>query len=336
MDIRLIETFVEAARRSSFSAAAKHLGVTPAAVSQNIKALELSLQARLFSRTTRSVTLTPAGERYFRRCDEALQQLHGATSALHDERDEMRGSIKISSATSFGRSQILPLINQFLGLHPDLRIELVLSDDFTDLVADGFDFGVRGGVLPINDYVSRQLLAVTPLVVASKAYLDDHGEPASIEDLARHRCLAMRSTPSQRLFSWHFASAGGAIVQVDVTPYVVVNEMEALARLAALGTGVAQIGSNIAMPLIARGELRPCLTELAVVSRGMYVVYPNRRYLPRRVAELIEFSPDGPAGRIRMAVFAEGYTLAERDVYLTHVAKIIEGMFGPSSANTIR
>lgn len=296
MDLRLIETFLEAARRGSFSAAAKALAVTPAAVSQNVKSLEEQLQARLFRRTTRSVTLTSEGKRYFERCEPAMVALRGAADALADERDEMRGWIRISSTTSFGRTEVTPLLGEFLSRYPDVQIDLRLSDQFSDLVAEGFDFAIRGGILPVNDYISRLLLPVTPIVVASPFYAAVHELPKRIEQVHQHACIGMRSNPSQTVFAWEFKQ-GKVLLKVDIKPQYVVNDPEGLARAALSGIGVAQVGSNIALPLIRSGALVAALEDYQIQSRGLYVVYPTRRYLPKRVSSLITLFVDHFATR---------------------------------------
>jgi DNA-binding transcriptional LysR family regulator len=296
MELRLIETFLEAARRQSFSGAAKALEISPAAVSQNVKSLEDRLGARLFTRTTRSVRLTAEGERYFQRIEPALEALSGAADALAQERDEMQGWVRISSTTAFGRAVVIPLVAQFTHLNPRVRVEVSLSDEFVDLVAQGFDFAVRGGVLPVNDYISRLLVPVTPLVCAAPEYAQRFGLPQRLEDLATHRVIGMRSNPSQRVFAWEF-KRGQLPVKIDIDPAFIVNDPQGAAEAAKMGIGLAQIGSNIALPLTRAGQLVIALERFAIQSRGLYAVYPTRRYLPKRVSSLITFLADQCAER---------------------------------------
>jgi DNA-binding transcriptional LysR family regulator len=288
MELRLIETFLEAARNQSFSMAARTLQISPAAVSQNIKSLEDKLSARLFTRTTRSVRLTPEGQRYFQRIEPAIQALGSAADALAEERDEMQGWVRISSTTAFGRSEVIPLLNTYMQEHPRVQVDLSLSDQFVDLVAESFDFAIRGGVLPVNDYVSRLLLPVTPMVVASPAYAKAMGLPARIEDIASHRCVAMRSNPTQKVFAWEF-KRGKLPIKIDIDAAFIVNDPQGAADAAAAGIGLAQVGSNVVLPMISAGLLVPVLASHVTVSRGIYAVYPTRRYLPKRVSRLIDF-----------------------------------------------
>ncbi len=283
MSLRLIETFIEAARLGSFSGAGRVLGLSPGSVSQNIKNLEDQLGVRLFERTTRQVRLTAEGERYRSRCAPALEALAEAAEAARADRESLSGMLRITSTTAFGRDEVMAVIARFQHEYPDLIVELRLSDLFVDLVADGFDLAIRAGVLPENEYISRLLLPVTPLLVASPGYLEDSGTPASIDDLARHRMIGMRSNPSQQVFALEFAGSG-SVVRREFDPTFVVNDPAGLLKAALLGVGVAQVGSNLSRGPIGRGELVHLLPETAVRSRGLYAVYPSRRFVARKVA----------------------------------------------------
>lgn len=289
IDLRLLQTFVQAARRESFSAAAKALRVSPGAVSQNIKSLEAQLQTRLFTRTTRQVKLTPEGQRFLQRCAPALEALQTAASAIQEEREAFQGRLRITSTTAFGRAEILPLIAEFQDAHPGLEIELSLSDGFVDLVAEEFDLAIRGGILPDSDYIARLLIPVTPLVCAAPSYLDANGTPQSEEDLAAHRLIGMRSAPSQRVFAWEFAQPGTTEPRrIAIAPSCVMNDPESAAMAAVHGMGLAQVGSNVVLPLVASGKLRVLFPETAVQSRGLYAVYPSKRFAPKKLTAFVD------------------------------------------------
>lgn len=297
-DLRLIGSFLQAARHESFSAAAKALGISPAAVSQNIKTLEAQLGVRLFQRTTRQVRLTPEGQRYLARCAPAIEALDDAAEMLRSDRDSLAGRLRVTSTTSFGRWHILPAIADFQGKHPELRVELTLSDAFIDLVAEGYDLAIRGGILPENEYVARLLLPVTMLVCAAPDYLARHGRPRALAELARHRLIGMRSNPSQKVFDWEFATADGAVVErIAIEPTFVVNDPEGPALAAVNGLGLAQTGSNIVLPLVSKGQLEIVLADRAVSLRGLYAVYPSRRFAPRRLTALVQFLTERFADR---------------------------------------
>jgi DNA-binding transcriptional LysR family regulator len=286
MTLRLIETFVEAARCGSFSGAGKVLGLSPGSVSQNIKNLEDQIGVRLFERTTRQMRLTPEGERYRSRVGPALEALAEAAEVARADRDELSGHLRITSTTAFGRDEVMPVIAKFQEEHPDLKIELRLSDQFVDLVAEGFDLGVRAGVLPENEYISRLLVPITPMLCASPAYLDRTGIPESIEQLRMHRLIGIRSNPSLQVFAWEFANAKG-VLREEFEPAFVVNDPAGLLQAAKLGMGIAQMGSNLAKPAIANGEVVHLLPQTMVQSRGIYAVYPSRRFVPQKVTRFV-------------------------------------------------
>lgn len=298
IDLRLIETFIQAARRESFSQAAKALGVSPGAVSQNIKALENRLSTRLFTRTTRQVKLTPEGQRFLQRCAPAVEALADAATELQQDRAAFRGTLRVTSTTAIGRAHVLPALISFQDMHRDLKIELSLTDGFVDLVAEEFDLAIRAGILPDSDYIARLLLPVTPMVCASAAYLERAGTPVEFHDLASHRLIGMRSNPSQRVFDWEFGSASGTDTQrMEISPAFVVNDPDALAHAVASGAGIAQLGSNLALPLISQGRAVHLFREQTVQSRGVYAVYPSKRYAPQKLTGFIQHLSDALSHR---------------------------------------
>lgn len=283
MSLRLIETFVEAARLGSFSAAGRVLGLSPGSVSQNIRHLEDQLGVLLFERTTRQVRLTAEGELYRGRVAPALEALGEAAELARADKESLTGSLRITSTTAFGRDQLMPVIAAFQALHPDLIVELRLSDQFIDLIAEGFDIAIRAGILPENEYIARLLVAVTPMIVAAPAYLAARGTPNTLADLSGHRLIGMRSNPSSEIFPWELAGPDGRTERRPIEPHFVVNDPAGLLRAAVLGMGLAQVGSNLAVPALAAGALTQLFPETTVRSRGIYAVYPSRRFTPCKV-----------------------------------------------------
>ncbi len=288
LDLRLVNTFIQAARTGSFSAAGRALQLTPAAVSQNVKHLENQLGVRLFTRTTRQVKLTPEGQRFLSRCGPALAALDDAVRALTDEAERIEGPLRISTTTSFGRSHLLPLVISFMADHPAVTVELDLSDRFVDLVGENFDLAIRIGTLPENEYVARLLMPVTPLVCAAPAYLERSGRPLTIDDLASHRLIGMRSGSGQRVFPWEF-QIEGETQRREIDAALIINESAAIALAATTDFGIAQIGSHLIEEQVQRGELEVLLKPYVPRQRGVYAVYPTRRYTPMRTKALIEF-----------------------------------------------
>jgi DNA-binding transcriptional LysR family regulator len=302
VDLRLVAAFVEVARRLSFSDAARALGLTPGSVSLNIRHLEEALGVRLLTRTTRQVRLTPEGERYLARCAPALEALAEAEGAVREGQAALTGRLRVTSTTAFGRTHLLPVIADFTAAHPGVEVELSLSDRFVDLVAEGFDLAIRGGVLPVNEYVSRLVLPVAMLVCASPAYVERHGLPRAPDEIDAHRLIGMRSNPSQEVFAWEFAApGGGGVLRRQIAPAFVVNDPEGAALAAAAGMGVAQVGSNIVLPKVAAGQLVLALEGHAVRARGLYAVYPSRHFVPRRLTAFVAAVADAFAQRPDLA-----------------------------------
>ncbi len=300
-DLRLVATFVEVARRLSFSGAARALGLTPGSVSLNIRHLEERLGVRLLARTTRQVRLTPEGARYLARCAPALEALAEAEGAVREERAALTGRLRVTSTTAFGRTHLLPVIAGFTAAHPGVEVELSLSDRFVDLVAEGFDLAIRGGVLPVNEYVSRLILPVAMLVCAAPAYAARHGLPRTPEEIGAHRLIGLRSNPSQEVFAWEFADAAAGVTRRPIAPAFVVNDPEGAALAAAAGMGLAQVGSNIVLPKVAAGGLVLALEDHAVRARGLYAVWPSRRFVPRRLTAFVAAVADAFAARPDLA-----------------------------------
>ena len=228
--------------------------------------------------------LTPEGQRFLQRCAPAVEALETAATEIQDEREALQGRLRITSTTAFGRDDVLPLIASFQSEHPELEIELSLSDGFVDLVAEDFDLAIRGGILPDSEYIARLLVPVTPLVCASPDYLNRRGVPQSVADLNGHRLIGMRSNPSQPVFAWEFAgSKPGEMQRVEIAPTAIMNDPACAARAAALGMGITQVGSNVALPLFKTGKLSVLFPEIAIQSRGLYAVYPSKRFAPKKL-----------------------------------------------------
>lgn len=295
LDLRLVSSFLHAARTGSFSEAGRSLHLSPAGVSQNIKTLESQLGVRLFTRTTRQVRLTPEGQRFMARVGPALAALDDAVRAVSDESERIEGQIRISATTWFGRTRLVPLLTRFMAEHPKVEVEVDLSDRFVDLVAEAFDLAIRIGSLPENEYVARLLLPLTPLLCAAPSYLAAHGAPERIEDLARHRCIAMRSNTERRVFNWEFSDDGETVRHLP-NASLILNEAEAVAIAAEEGFGLAQVGSQLVEPRVAQGKLQLLMKAFTPKPRGVYAVYPTRRYTPQRTKALIAFLAKHLAG----------------------------------------
>ncbi|CUA81786.1 MULTISPECIES: LysR family transcriptional regulator [Gulbenkiania] len=286
--LKALMVFLTTAENGSFSDAARKLGVSPAAISQSIARLEQELEVRLFNRTTRQLTLTEDGRRFYAQCRGPVNNLDTAISQLKASRDEPAGHLRVSMPNSFGRRFILPLMDEFCSLYPKVRIFFGLDDHFSDLIEDGYDVGIRVGMMPDSRMVARHLAQIPLYVVASPEYWDRHGRPTVPEDLTAHDCINFQFPTSGRLFKWEF-DKDGERTPVDVQGTYTLNEMEAVCELARLGMGVAQLPGHEVMPYIRRGELEAVLTQYVSLERSIYICFPHREHVAPRTRVFVDF-----------------------------------------------
>lgn len=286
--LKALMVFMTTAENGSFSDAARKLGVSPAAISQSIARLEQELEVRLFNRTTRQLTLTEDGRRFYAQCRGPVNNLDSAINQLKASRDEPAGHLRVSMPNSFGRRFILPLMEEFCELYPKIKVFFGLDDNFSDLVEDGYDVGVRTGMMPDSRMVARNLAQMPLYVVASPAYWDKYGRPEKPEDLASHDCINFQFPTSGRLFKWEFDRSGERI-PLEVTGTYTLNEMEAVCELARLGMGVAQLPGHEVVHFIRTGELEAVLTDMVSLERSIYICFPHRDHIAPRTRVFVDF-----------------------------------------------
>jgi len=286
--LKALMVFMTTAENGSFSDAARKLGVSPAAISQSIARLEQELEVRLFNRTTRQLTLTEDGRRFYAQCRGPVNNLDSAINQLKASRDEPAGHLRVSMPNSFGRRFILPLMEQFCDLYPKIKVFFGLDDNFSDLVEDGYDVGVRTGMMPDSRLVARNLAQMPLYVVAAPRYWDEHGRPEKPEDLASHDCINFQFPTSGRLFKWEFDRSGERI-PLEVSGTYTLNEMEAVSELARLGMGVAQLPGHEVVHHIRSGELEAVLTDMVSLERSIYICFPHRDHIAPRTRVFVDF-----------------------------------------------
>lgn len=281
-----LTTFVDVAQRGSLSAAAREEGITPAMVGRRIDQLEERLGVKLFKRSTRKVTLTPEGVTFFEDCHRVLDELRSAEDALTIGARNAAGRLIVTAPTAFGRKHIAPHLASFLAEHPNLAIQLHLSERIVDLKNERFDLAVRIADLKSADLVAVKLARNHRVVCASPSYLKRAGRPATLSDLARHNCL-VTSTEDGTVDSWSFHE-GGKPVSVKVNGNLQCNDGEVLTRWALAGEGLALRSAWEVSEEIKRGRLLSVLDEFAVPGNNIYAVFPERRLLPAKVRFFID------------------------------------------------
>jgi DNA-binding transcriptional LysR family regulator len=277
---------VKVADAGSFSSAARQLNLTPAAVGKSIALLEARLGVRLFNRTTRQLSLTPEGERVVERARTALQALDDAGAVAKPDA-EISGLVRISCGAGYGRQFVLPAIAGILDKHPQLRIELNLSDQIVDLVKEGFDIGIRGGSEPPQGMVARRVSKVATVLVASPVYLRIRGTPQDWTQLTQHRRIGLRFA-SGRVSQWNF-KVGSKTHTFEEKPTLLLTAPEVVVDAALLHQGIAQLAQHHALEALRSGSLVPLLGHQHV-SRpfDISIFYPHRNGLAPRVRTVVD------------------------------------------------
>ena len=282
-------SFIYSAEERGFSPAARRLGLSPAAVSKNVARLEQHLGVRLFQRTTRQLRLTSEGERYFHEVAEPWKRIEEATLATRQGAGQPGGTLKIAMAPLVGRTYFVPMLEAFLQRYPAIVPDLHFENRQVDLVKDGFDVAIGGGVDLNEGMVARELTMVRSIVLASPAYLARRGRPLDPDDLAWHDGIARRAVGSGRLLSWTLRRDDGRQAPVDLRTVVVCDDPEAMAQAALAGIGLAVLPLPHAQPFLRSGALVDVLPGWFVQGRPLCLYYASRRLLPAKTRVFIDF-----------------------------------------------
>lgn len=282
--LEMLRTFVAVADHASFTEAARRLHVSPTAASRAVAALEQSLGKPLLRRTTRSVRLTEDGATYLARCRVALADLDDAALALRGDGATPGGTLVITAPVTFGRLHILPVLTDLLRSYPALKAELTLIDRVVRLVEEGIDVAVRIGDLSDSSLHALKVAEVRRILVASPAYLAEHGSPANVPALHNHPLISF--VELERSHEWRFGSAGKLAIRVE--PRLTVNGADAAIEAAAEGLGIARVLSYQAMDAIASGRLVTLLDEQAPPPVPVHLVYQANRGASVNVRAFIE------------------------------------------------
>jgi DNA-binding transcriptional LysR family regulator len=282
-----VEAFLGVAHHRSFRRAAAELGVTPSAVSQAVRTLESRIGAALFQRTTRSVGLTEAGERFLARAKPAFEELVAASRAARALGQQPSGLLRLTVPRAVVPVLLEPLIASFAGAYPQVAVEIAASEELVDIAALGFDAGIRLGQFSAADMVAVRLSPPFPLVVvASPEYLKQRKRPARLDDLRQHACLRFRRA-NGGIASWTFAS-GNKAIEASVSGPFIANDMLTLLGAAVQGLGLAQVPEPVARELMRAGKLVPVLERFVPMTPGVFLYYPGRRQMMPKLRAFID------------------------------------------------
>jgi len=294
-----VEAFLSVAQHRNFRKAAAELGVTPSAISQAVRALEARLGAALFIRTTRSVGLTEAGERFLSRAKPAFEELVAAGETARDLGQRPAGLLRLSAPRAVVPLILEPVIASFCQAYPEIELEIAASEEMVDVAAGGFDAGIRLGQFIAPDMVAVRLtLPFQFVVVGSPDYLRGRKRPERIDDLRGHACLRMRRSNGS-IAPWIFVD-GNKAVEAIVSGPLIAHDYPTLLGAATQGLGLAQVPGPLAKAPIAEGRLQALLTAFAVTAPGVFLYYPGKRQVLPKLRAFIEHvkyrSTDAPRG----------------------------------------
>jgi DNA-binding transcriptional LysR family regulator len=282
-----VEAFLSVAQHRSFRRAAAELGVTPSAISQAIRVLQARVGAALFLRTTRSVGLTEAGERFLSRAKPAFEELVAASEVARDLGQRPAGLLRLTLPRTVVPILLEPLIASFCQAFPEVELEIAASDELVDLATGGFDAGIRLGQFIAADMVAVRLMPPFPfVVVGSPNYLRNRKRPERIDDLRGHACLRMRRSNGS-IALWPFVN-GNNTVEAIVSGPLIAHDYSTLLGAAIQGVGLAQVPRPLAEAPIADGRLRALLTPFAVTMPGVFLYYPGRHQVLLKLRAFIE------------------------------------------------
>jgi DNA-binding transcriptional LysR family regulator len=286
-DVQAMVVFARVIQERSFTRAARQLGTTTSAVSKRIARLEQRAGARLLVRTTRHVSPTETGVALYDRCLRILREVEDAELLVAGMADAPRGLLRISAPVYLGELYIAPLIGELLGREPELRVELVLSDRFVDLAAEGFDLAVRVGTATGASLTARRLARTKVVACASPQYLERRGRPRTPRDLLEHDCLRYSLDPMKG--SWRFQSPSGEPLTIPVTGSVDCNHGGALREAAIAGRGIVFLPLFYLTEALARGALVRILDEFCRAEIAILGVHPAGRLVPPKTRVCVEW-----------------------------------------------
>ncbi|MDX2266214.1 MAG: LysR family transcriptional regulator [Hyphomicrobiales bacterium] len=280
--------FVAVATHLSFHKAAVDLGVSASALSHAMRQLEDRLSLRLLNRTTRSVALTEAGQRLFARLQPAFLDIAGAVEDLNALRDAPVGTVRINAPRQAIRLALIPLAARFVTAYPGVTLDIVADDALTDVVAEGFDAGVRFGEIIAQDMIATPLGPPQGFaVVASPDYFAVRPKPQTPADLRDHVCIRYR-LPGRGVYRWEFAQ-DGAPLEIEVAGPLIFDDSDLVLSAAVVGMGVAYVFERQAAPLIQAGRLQRALEDWCSRRQGFFLYYPSRRNLSFALRAFVDF-----------------------------------------------
>jgi DNA-binding transcriptional LysR family regulator len=282
-----LEVFVQTAMTESFVGAGRALGLSPSAVSKSISRLEDRVGVRLFQRSTRSVRLTSEGQVFLERCRRFMGEIEVAENELSAMSGMPRGRLKVGLPLAGGLP--LPVISAFMQAHPDIELDLDITDRVADVIDEGLDVVIRGSELSDSRLMSKRLGSYRVHLIASPAYLAERGEPTKPSDLAHHACLHYRYPSTGKLAAWPVRHSRAAAGELALPMTMVVSNLEALLYLARDGRGITCLPDFSFKKALAAGELKIVLDKHMTQSTTFWILWPSSKQMTPKVRAFVDF-----------------------------------------------
>ncbi len=283
-----LESFIRSAECGSFSAAARRLGVTPAAVSRNVAMLERNLGVRLFQRSSRSLTLTEDGERFLASVSEGLESIQSAIAGIKTHAGKPAGVLKVSMPLTFGLAHVLPSLPAFLDRYPDVDVDWSFENRRVDLIGEGFDAAIGGDMDLAPGVVARRLSPLHVIAVASPEYLQGRPLPLQPHELEKLDGVSMRSALTGRLRVWRMRNREGVEATLEHKARIVADDPEAICRAALMGLGVAMIAVPYVERHLESGELQRLLPDWHADLGSISIYFASQKLLPAKTRALVD------------------------------------------------
>jgi LysR family transcriptional regulator for bpeEF and oprC len=299
--LQAMEVFVQVVDAGGFTRAADSMQLPKATVSTLVQQLEQSLQVKLLNRTTRQVSVTADGAAYYERCLRILADVREAEETLSRTKANPGGRLRVDAATSMANDLIIPALPDFFRRYPDIKLELGCSDRPVDLIEEGVDCAIRGGLLSDSSLIARRVGVMHFGTGATPAYLEKHGRPQHPRDLERHLCINYFSSKTGKIFPWDFAKDDEKI-SLDISACLAVNDSNAYTTAGLAGLGIMQIARYRMDPLVEQGLVEYVLDDWITQPIPVNIVYPQNRHLSAKVRVFVEWVAELFAGMPHMQV----------------------------------
>ncbi|HEY0490039.1 MAG TPA: LysR family transcriptional regulator [Telluria sp.] len=289
--LQAMEVFVQVVDAGGFTRAAENLQLPKATVSTLVQGLEQALAVKLLHRTTRQVHVTTDGAAYYERCVRILSDVREAEESLSNNRLSPSGRLRIDVSTGLANTMLIPRLPDFFARYPDIRVDMGCGDRPVDLIEEGVDCAIRGGILPDSGLIARRLGMLEFVTCASPAYLEKHGRPSHPNELIDHQCVNYFSSKTGKVQDWDF-TRDGQTLNIPTPACLAVNDSTVYTSAGLNGLGIVQMATMVAVPLIESGQMQIILPGWTTAPLPVNAVYPQNRHLSAKVRVFVEWVAD--------------------------------------------